>query len=391
MLFADCAGYFQEYSRAILPSRIKELSVRMPTDATVSPLCVAEAEPRGFGHAVGSIQCFQGDSPAFLTIEGLQMDQVTGDPGNPSPWMRLVWRLDVDDFIKGDSISSLVPRIPPETAQGIQELECLLQLVIVFIDQEGLEVADSLPPHMHLFRAWLKFHADNCKGQKGPFTPIEDRKPLTRNTISGMFSDSSISNTVDAQLILSVMENIASIFRGETEALGVLLENNKLNRLYEDSLTSDNVNRHLAFVAELLAHGNPNIKILEVGAGTGGATQQILRGFEKTGGMKNYKSYTFTDISAGFFEKARSKFAGWERMEFKTLDIEKDPYEQGFSEKYDLIVASNVSAPASEIFRLQLTTALGPSCDIGHQEHHAQCPQPAERQRPTSLGRALFW
>lgn len=102
------------------------------------------------------------------------------------------------------------------------------------------------------------------------------------------------------------------------------------------------MNQKLLSVAELLAHKNPNMKILEIGAGTGGATTELLRGFSRAGGPNAYQSYTFTDISAGFFDKAKKKFAEWDRIEFKTLDMEKDVSEQGFTEKYDLVVAANV-------------------------------------------------
>ncbi|KAH9896278.1 hypothetical protein F4778DRAFT_783560 [Xylariomycetidae sp. FL2044] len=58
----------------------------------------------------------------------------------------------------------------------------------------------------------------------------------------------------------------------------------------------------------------------------------------------SYGTYTFTDISPSFFEKARDRFADQgDHMIFKTLDIEKAPVEQGFTPgSYDLVIASNV-------------------------------------------------
>jgi hybrid polyketide synthase/nonribosomal peptide synthetase ACE1 len=57
-------------------------------------------------------------------------------------------------------------------------------------------------------------------------------------------------------------------------------------------------------------------------------------------------SYTFTDISSGFFNKAEHIFTdsgASGEISFKTLDVEKDITEQGFIEhSYDLIVASLV-------------------------------------------------
>ena len=53
--------------------------------------------------------------------------------------------------------------------------------------------------------------------------------------------------------------------------------------------------------------------------------------------------YSFTDISSGFFSAARERFGEYSGIEFKTLDISRDPSEQGFEGgTYDLIIASNV-------------------------------------------------
>ena len=54
--------------------------------------------------------------------------------------------------------------------------------------------------------------------------------------------------------------------------------------------------------------------------------------------------YMYTDISAGFFAEAESRFGdGGGCIEYRPLDVEKDPVEQGFdAHAYDLIIASNV-------------------------------------------------
>jgi hybrid polyketide synthase / nonribosomal peptide synthetase ACE1 len=82
-----------------------------------------------------------------------------------------------------------------------------------------------------------------------------------------------------------------------------------------------------------------NHKLILIGSGTGGATELIFKGLKGA-----FASYTYTDISSGFFEKAQEKFAAHEsQMIYKVCDIEKSPAEQGFTEgSYDLIVASLV-------------------------------------------------
>lgn len=57
-----------------------------------------------------------------------------------------------------------------------------------------------------------------------------------------------------------------------------------------------------------------------------------------------FASYTYTDVSSGFFEQAQERFKEHRnRLIFKPLDIEKDVEEQGFVPySYDLVVASLV-------------------------------------------------
>ena len=92
-----------------------------------------------------------------------------------------------------------------------------------------------------------------------------------------------------------------------------------------------------AIVADLPA--NRNLRILEVGAGTGASTEYILSNLPE--GRFNF---TFTDISAGFFDPAEKRFANLEEfIEFKPLNIEVKPSDQGFEpHSYDLVIAANV-------------------------------------------------
>ena len=80
------------------------------------------------------------------------------------------------------------------------------------------------------------------------------------------------------------------------------------------------------------------LRVLEVGAGTGSATSVVLPE------LPAECDYTFTDISAGFFAEAESRFAGSEiPIEYRPLDIEREPSSQGFEpHAYDLIIAANV-------------------------------------------------
>ena len=101
-----------------------------------------------------------------------------------------------------------------------------------------------------------------------------------------------------------------------------------------------------------LAHKKPDLQILEVGAGTGGTTSVVLSTLgspQET--SARLQSYTFTDISSGFFEKASEDFMAWETfLEYKVLSVELDLVEQGMQlDTYDLVIAFNVLHAKSSI------------------------------------------
>lgn len=145
--------------------------------------------------------------------------------------------------------------------------------------------------------------------------------------------------SIDMKLMHAVGEHLVPVIRKETTMLEYMRQDNMLNDFYVKALGFDEYTETMADQACQFAHRYPHMDILEIGAGTGGATKRI---FKKLG--KRFGSYTYTDISTGFFEKAREVFSEVEaKMSFRALNIEKDPREQGFTEgSYDLIIASLV-------------------------------------------------
>ena len=112
--------------------------------------------------------------------------------------------------------------------------------------------------------------------------------------------------------------------------------------LYLKSPVARAANRMLGDTIAGVLAGLPNgrrLRVLEVGAGTGSATASVIP--ELPDGQFEY---TYTDISAGFFSEAESRFGGSENsIEYRVLDIERDPLEQGYvSHAYDMVIASNV-------------------------------------------------
>ncbi|KAJ5556997.1 Type I Polyketide synthases (Type I PKS) [Penicillium frequentans] len=139
-------------------------------------------------------------------------------------------------------------------------------------------------------------------------------------------------------MVYRVGSNLSRIILGEVEPLELMTTGGLLDEFYQEDSIRRCYSTMQTYVG-LLRQKDPNMKVIEIGAGTGGATQAVLESLDG-----QFSQYDFTDISAGFFEKAHKKFSQWgSAIVYKKLNIEKDPMEQAFDEgSYDLVIASNV-------------------------------------------------
>ncbi|KAJ5178976.1 hypothetical protein N7492_002186 [Penicillium capsulatum] len=143
---------------------------------------------------------------------------------------------------------------------------------------------------------------------------------------------------IEDQIIHRVHQNLMPFLR-EAQMIDALREDELLTRFYRDELELQDVNRRVGELVGDLAARYLRMKLLEVGAGTASATREVLRHVGRA-----YHSYTFTDISAGFFEDTLDSLPDHPgRLIFQKLDVGQDPIEQGFEEHtYNVIIAANV-------------------------------------------------
>ena len=149
---------------------------------------------------------------------------------------------------------------------------------------------------------------------------------------------------LDLQLQRRSSSHMADVLRGARNAFEVIFPDGSLaaaERFYQDSpfisTFSLLIQRALSMAVDRLP-GDATIRVLEIGAGTGGTTAHILPKLPRSG-----VDYVFSDISPVFTAHGEQKFAGYPFCRYQLLDIEKDPLEQGFSpHSFDVIIASNV-------------------------------------------------
>ncbi|MFN8009502.1 MAG: class I SAM-dependent methyltransferase [Terriglobia bacterium] len=139
-------------------------------------------------------------------------------------------------------------------------------------------------------------------------------------------------------------QRFAEALRGECDPLELLFPEGSLadaEKLYRDSPFFEFYNRLIEEAIRSAITAIPptqKISILEIGAGTGGTTTYVLPRVPA-----DRTEYVFTDVSPLFLSKARERFGGHGFVQYRVLDIERDPVAQGFeANTFDIIVASNV-------------------------------------------------
>lgn len=116
----------------------------------------------------------------------------------------------------------------------------------------------------------------------------------------------------EGRIYVMIGRNPIRILRGEVNALDRLIKEQLLQEFYNSSSFVANYQKNSAYV-DLLAHKNPNQSILEIGAGTGGATSPVLQSVgaqypKDRHGTPRHDHFTYTDISPGFLEEAKEPF-----------------------------------------------------------------------------------
>ncbi|GLB07386.1 type I Iterative Polyketide synthase (PKS) [Aspergillus tubingensis] len=108
----------------------------------------------------------------------------------------------------------------------------------------------------------------------------------------------------------------------------------------------------LSYVFDLLGHANPDLRILQLNAGSDDQDtgHMVLKALVGHNGIKSYREYVATDVSAQRLDSFREATSEFRNVEYSVLDMNQDLSEQGFQlGTYDIILWSNAeTASASE-------------------------------------------
>lgn len=218
--------------------------------------------------------------------------------------------------------------------------------------EELLEICDRcqvIPHYRQLLTRWLEVLIEQSQLQQseGLFTNL---MPVSKDSIKALVKETKTRWSYTSNWINYIQgygENMIAILTGEKEPLELRFSDFLSEKEQEEEFSQSHISSIdyyksiLQAIVKRLVQSLPsevNLRILEVGAGTGAATEVLLPVLPS-----KQTNYTFTDVGGLFLKAAQQKFSAYPFVDYRLLDIEQSPREQGYStHSFDIVIAYNV-------------------------------------------------
>ncbi|KAE8135205.1 hypothetical protein BDV38DRAFT_294724 [Aspergillus pseudotamarii] len=333
---ASVKGDYRSFRDLVMPTFIEEMYVCGGTKQKIHISATSNGGTVPQGHSCG---IDENGELAFLLKRFTGSRLEPDETGQDLTALSLHWKPAFEFLNSGDLTRPIY-----DIREPLALLERLYLLCAVE-SNKALQGVTATQPHFERYRKWLSTQCGRFI-QPG-YILVDDSVDLVNMSsekrvklISTVFQQCENAGCGPiATAIWRTYNQVVNVFEGNTDFLDLLIHDGTLSAIY----TWMNDVWDVSEFFQLLGHMHPQMKILEIGAGTGGLTGKVLEQLRSEFGERLYLQYTFTDVSSGFFPTAMERFKEYDAIEYKVLDISRNPLEQGFNrEEYDLIIASNV-------------------------------------------------
>lgn len=347
-------GNFELAKQAYIPVMFDDLTIwnKQKQEHSGQGYAVAEGKLRGSRGLYSCVQLFAPSGEVIMNMnyfrgisyDGIPFSSKDKEERPQNPFSRLVWKPDITT-LSNEKAKELLP-VNSSTGTESLLIEKLDRLFAYLLVTSFLQFKDtsfsSEQDYLRRFMEWISHYHKKAVAGEIPFglEAVAATLNARSNVIDAIFDN--LGELVETKLIRRIFENVSAIFLGQTTGLELALEDNLLADLYTSGLGISAVYPLMQDLVDLLAHKFPRMKILEIGAGTGGATKRILKTLEAESPFRRYQEYTFTDLTPSFLSAAQRSFTACRGMKYSILNIELNPSEQGFAREYDLVIAAQV-------------------------------------------------
>ena len=340
-------GEYRHLDTTFLPTFIENFFVGAAAGKTLQVQSTSRGIPgSALGDSYGVV-----DGDIGFVMHGFKGTKMEGSLGQQAPEqtaLSIQWHPAVDFA----PVHTLIRPTRDATAE-IQFVERFAVMVTVEISCELPNVTSLAQPHFHHFVAGIGKSVDAIDRGESMVSDAAAIKAMTREARQAemmALRKQSLGGPVEAitETLWRVCTHIKEVLEGQEVYLDLLLADDVLTRFYNESNDLSDISDWF----RVLGLNRPQLRVLEIGAGTGGTTAGVLATMQSDQGERLYQDYTITDVSAGFVARCKERFQHHPNLKYAVLDITVDPLEQGFdAASFDLILASNVSCPTSRYCR----------------------------------------
>ncbi|KAL4814399.1 hypothetical protein BDW67DRAFT_186780 [Aspergillus spinulosporus] len=335
-LFTIAKAGGRNFDHLFVPAYIEEVYMGPWTGSINAQSIITATQSRAFfSDAAG----FCGDNLVFAMRNArltLTDNRYNRGP-DPHAGARLVWQPDIDT---ADMASLIRPHCHKSMSQDLLLVEELALACIIESEQQTR--SSKVQAHFARYSEWLSLQRQ--RAEHGNYDHVQSCQAIAsmtskdrENHIEELYQKALVTSVQHvATAVMRIYHETTTLFAGQVDPLSILMKDDLLSAIYGFNLCD------FVDFFRVLAHNRPCMRVLEIGAGTGGITATILPAMHTPHGERLYHSYTYTDISSGFFECAQERFRAYSGVDYRVLDISGDIAAQGFDASYDLVIASNV-------------------------------------------------
>ncbi|KAK4508762.1 hypothetical protein PRZ48_002501 [Zasmidium cellare] len=348
----------------VLPRSIEQMYISAHIPRAASSLLEARAEVsihgrRGFSSTLSILDSDSAGHEPVARITGLFCQAVpmaaVGERKDTSrTCFEMIWRPDWT-FLPSTELKKPVTFSADlaSVEMGNKLVRATYHFIHDTLSKLSAQDVQALDWHQHRLLDWMRIQ-DRLGSEDGLANNSSSWAKSSAGIKQLLFDEVSTAS-VNGRLLCRIGSSLLDILRNEAAPLELMMEGNLLYDFYDNSLRTARSGAQVEHLVAHHAHKTPHGRILEIGAGTGSCTTRVLRALSSNGASRAplLSHYDFTDISSGFFEQAREKYAAWgDFISYQKLDIESDPATQGFElESYDLVVACLVLHATKDLER----------------------------------------
>ena len=269
------------------------------------------------------------EGTAVLSISGLKFSAVdssdSSEASDTHAAARQEWGPDIDFVDVKDLIKPSIDR--STHAPLLEELShlCLID------SKRCLAGLNTHAPHLCKYRQWIDDQLDSLD--------VSSTSDLDSGAISDRIDGlvHSLAETPASSAAIALREvchNLGAMSSGHVSSWEDVLDSEIIAELFRFGNDCD-----LSPFVQTLAHCKPNLRVLEIGSWRSSPSSSVMQGLTLPNGQTACSKFTFTSKS---FISAQENQGNFPNMAYATLDINEDPWEQGFEgHEYDLVIASS--------------------------------------------------